>query len=387
MRIAVYGGSFNPPHLGHRSAAETVCRELKPDKFLIIPDRIPPHKEMAPNSPTPEARMELCKLNFSDIPGVEISDIELKREGKSYTAHTIETLRETYPDDELVLVVGTDMFLSFEEWYRYEYLFSSCSIAVLSRDEENQLKLKDEAERFRREYGANIYILPHEPLPMSSMEIREKLRIRQGREELKDDVYWNLIKNNYYEASPEIQWLREKAFEYLKPSRIAHVAGCESEAVMLAMKWGEDPETAAEAGILHDITKRLSYDEQLKLCDKYGIILDNTELSSPALLHERTGAEFAKELFGISQQVYDAIRWHTTGKPDMTLLEKIIYLADVIEPSRDFPGVDKLRELSYTDINAAMAYGLHSSIEEVKRQGRIPHENSEAAYLWYAANK
>ncbi len=387
MRIAVYGGSFNPPHLGHRAAAETVSRELEPDKFLIIPDRIPPHKEMAPNSPEPHDRMELCRLNFADIPGVEISDIELKREGKSYTIHTVEALKEEYPEDELVLVMGTDMFLSFEEWYRFEELFSKCTVAVLARDEDNELVLKEKAEEFKEKYNANIYILPHVPLPMASMEIREKLRIRQGKEDLKDEVYWSIVKNNYYEASPEIPWLREKAFEYLKPTRIAHVAGCESEAVMLAMKWGEDPETAAEAGILHDITKRLDNDEQLKLCDKYGIILDNTELCSPALLHARTGAEFAKEVFGISQEVYDAIRWHTTGKPDMSLLEKIIYLADVIEPSRDFPGVDRLRELSYTDIDAAMAYGLHSSIEEVKRQGRIPHENSEAAYLWYAANK
>ncbi len=387
MKIAVYGGSFNPPHLGHKSAAETVSQELAPDKFLIIPDNIPPHKEMDEGSPNPEQRLELCKLNFSGIPGAEISDMEIKREGKSYTAHTVERLKKIYPDDELILVMGTDMLLSFEEWYRFEYLFKNCTLAVLVRDDEEDLALRDKAEEFKREYGAKIIIMPHAPLPMSSSEIREKLRFRMGREKLTDEVYSSIIKNNYYDALPELSWLREKTYAYLKSSRIAHVAGVESEAVMLANKWGEDPETAAEAGILHDITKALSYEEQLILCKKYGIILDNAERETPALLHAKTGAAFSKELFGVSDRVCEAIYWHTTGKPDMSILEKIVYLADIIEPGRDFPGVDELRELSYIDLDKAMAAALKSSIENIESQGRIPHENSVKAYRWYAENQ
>ena len=384
MKIAVYGGSFNPPHLGHKSAAETVSQALRPDKFLIIPDNIPPHKEMYAGSPSPEQRMELCRLNFSDIPGAEISDMEIKREGKSYTSHTIEELRKVYPQDELLLVMGTDMLLTFEEWYRFEYLFKECTLAVLSRDDDDDLALRKKAQEFEEEYGAKIEILPHVPLPMSSSEVRERLRLRMGREELTDEVYSCIIKNNYYEALPELSWLREKAYQYLKSTRVAHVAGVESEAVLLAKKWGEDPETAAEAGILHDITKALSYEEQLNLCEKYGIILDNTEKETPALLHSKTGAAFSREMFGISDEVYEAIYWHTTGKPDMTVLEKIVYLADIIEPGRDFPGVDRLRELSYIDLNEAMAEALKGSMEDVLSQGRTPHENSAKAYEWYA---
>ena len=387
MKIAVYGGSFNPPHLGHRSAAETVCRELKPDKFLIIPDNIPPHKEMCAASPSPRQRMELCRLNFADIPGAEISDMEIKREGKSYTAHTIETLQQMYPGDELILVMGTDMLLSFEDWYRFEFLLKSCTLAVVSRDDEDELSIRAKAQEFSEKYNADIVIMTHNPLPMSSSEIRERLRLRMGRDALSPEVYASIIKNNYYEALPELIWLREMVMPYLKSSRIAHVAGVENEAVMLARHWGEDMELAAEAGILHDITKALSFEEQLIMCEKYGIILDNTEAESPALLHAKTGAALARELFGISKPVYDAIYWHTTGRPDMSLLEKIVYLADVIEPGRDFPGVERLRELSYTDIDKAMAEALLGSIEEVKSHGRTPHENSVEAYLWYAENK
>ena len=384
MKIAVYGGSFNPPHLGHTEAARTVAEALRPDKFLIIPDNLPPHKEMEEDSPTPEQRMGLCKLAFSGIPGAEISDMEINREGKSYTADTVDRLRELYPEDELFLVMGTDMLLSFEQWYRFRYLLEQCTLAVLARAEEDGDAIRAHAAYMEREYGARIVILPHEPLEMSSSDIRERLKVRLGSELLDDGVYSQIIRCRYYDAQPELSWLREKAYACLKPKRIAHVAGCESEAVKLAMRWGEDPDTAAEAGILHDITKKLNLDEQLILCGKYDIINDNLELNSPKLLHAKTGAALARDLFGVSDRVYEAIRWHTTGKPDMTLLEKIIYLADYIEPTRDFPGVEKLRELCYEDIDEAMALGLSMSLEDIRSYGEEPYKDTVEACRWYS---
>ena len=219
---------------------------------------------------------------------------------------------------------------------------------------------------------------------MSSSDIRERLRMRLGSELLDDGVYSEVIRRRYYGAQPELPWLREKAYALLKPSRIAHVAGCESEAVKLAMRWGEDPEIAAEAGILHDITKKRNFEEQLILCGKYGIINDNLELASPKLLHAKTGAALARDLFGVSEAVYEAIRWHTTGKPDMTLLEKIIYLADYIEPTRDFPGVEKLREQCYEDIDAAMALGLSMSLADIRSYGEEPYKDTVEACEWYS---
>ncbi len=384
MKIAVYGGSFNPPHLGHIEAARTVAASLHPDKFLIIPANIPPHKEMFEGSPLPEERMSLCKLAFSSVPGAELSDMEITREGKSYTADTVGRLRELYPQDELYLVMGTDMLMSLENWYRFHYLLENCTLAVLARADGDCDKIRSHAEYLQREYGAKIVILPHEPLEMSSSDIRERLHMRLGSELLDDGVYSEVIRRRYYSAQPELAWLREKAYALLKPKRIAHVAGCESEAVKLAMRWGEDPETAAEAGILHDITKKLNFEEQLNLCDKYGIINDNLELNCPKLLHAKTGAALARDLFGVNDAVYEAIRWHTTGKPDMTLLEKIIYLADYIEPTRDFPGVDKLREQCYEDIDAAMTLGLEMSLADIRSYGEEPYKDTVDACRWYS---
>ena len=383
MRIALYGGSFNPPHLGHAEAAKTVVSALAPDRFLIVPANIPPHKALADDSPSAAQRLELCRLAFAEIPQSEISEIELRREGKSYTYDTVVQLREEYPEDEFFLVIGTDMLMSFEEWYHFRYLLENCTLAVLARAEEDGEPLREKAAALRDEYGAHVVLLPHEPIEASSEKIRERLPLRAGEDLLCDAVYSEIIRRRYYGAKPALTWLREKTLDYLDEHRVAHVAGCENEAVRLAQRWGEDPELAAEAAILHDITKRLSYDQQLQYCEKYGIINDNSELRNKSLLHAKTGAALARELFGVEDAVYEAIRWHTTGKPDMTRFEKILYLADYIEPTRDFEGIDELRSLAYEDLDAAMALGLKMTIGEIRRAGREVFIDTLNAFEWY----
>lgn len=383
MRIVFYGGSFNPPHCGHVEAAMTISELLKPDKLLIIPSNIPPHKELAEGSPDAQERLLLTKLAFADVPEAEVTDMELYREGKSYTATTVEQLLAQYPEAEMYLAMGTDMLLSFEEWYRFRFLLETLTLAVFVRSEGEEAEMLRHAEYLKQQYGARIIPLRHEPKAMSSRDIRDMLCRRMGASFLPEAVYARIIANGDYDAKPELYWLREKSYALLKPSRVAHVVGCESEAVKLAMKWGEDPENAAEAAILHDITKKLSLSEQLILCDKYGIINDTVEEHNVKLLHAKTGAAMAKELFNISNEVYEAIRWHTTGKTDMTLLEKIIYMADYIEPNRDFEGVERLRELAYENLDAAMALGLKMSLEDIRSYGQEPYIASIEAYEWY----
>lgn len=387
MRVAIYGGSFNPPHLGHAEAARTVYEELRPDIFLIVPDNIPPHKEPDENSPTAAQRLELCRLGFADIPGAVVSDIETSRGGKSYTADTVRILRAQYPADELILVVGTDMLLCFDEWYQFEYLLSECRLAVLPRDDCHEREIGEKIRGLETEHAARITLLSHTPLEMNSREIRERLKLRLRAGLLDDRVYSLIIREGWYDALPELSWLREKAYAYLEPQRIAHVVGCESEAVMLAKTWGEDPDTAATAGILHDITKKFRGEEQLNLCRKYGIVYDEAEAQNTAILHARTGAAMARELFHVSEEIQNAIRWHTTGKPDMSTLEKILYLADFIEPTRDFPGLDELRELAYKDLDAAMALALSLSLGDIRRRGHEVYKNTLDAYRWYCEER
>ncbi len=387
MRLAFYGGSFNPPHPAHVRACRLAYESLKPDKLLVIPAATPPHKPLPDGSPDANERMELTRIAFRDFPEAEVSDMELRREGRSYSSDTVKELRHEYPDAELVMIMGTDMLLSFEQWHEWEYILSECSLAVLPREEGDIAGISREAERLRSRNGARIYVLDVAPLPMSSSGMREMLVNRRGADELDGGVYTRIIKMRDYGAKPQLDWLRERAYKFLKPTRVPHVAGCEHEAVKLAERWGEDTGDAAEAGILHDITKKLSMAEQLNLAEKYGIVFDALERQNLKLTHAITGAALSHDLFGVTGRVYDAIRWHTTGKPDMTLLEKIIYLADYIEPTRDFEGVEPLRALAYEDIDAAMALGLQMSLDELKQGGIVPHSATVEALKWYGKDK
>lgn len=385
MKIAIYGGTFNPPHRGHVESLQAVYEQAKPDRVLVIPASIPPHKELAAGSPDAEKRLELTRLAFKELPYAEVTDMELTRTGKSYTSDTVEELLRKYPDAELMLAMGTDMFLSFETWHEYRYLIDNVTMLVFARREGEDEKIFKYGEYLESKYGAKINYIMHDPLPISSSEIRRLLPRRLGRELLPGVVFARIVKNGDYAAKPDFPWLREQSYAYLSPKRIPHVQGCEWEAVRLAKRWGESEEDAAEAGILHDITKKLVLSEQLILSEKYGIINDTYETANVKLLHAKTGAALARDLFNISDRVYSAIRWHTTGKPDMTLLEKIIYMADYIEPNRDFPGVDRLRKLAYEDLDAAMALGLKMSLEDIRSYGAEPYEVTVSAYEWYKA--
>lgn len=385
MKIAIYGGTFNPPHRGHVESLQAVYEQAKPDRVLVIPASIPPHKELAAGSPDAEKRLELTRLAFKELPYAEVTDMELTRTGKSYTSDTVAELLSKYPDAELMLAMGTDMFLSFETWHEYRYLIDNVTMLVFARREGEDEKIFKYGEYLESKYGAKINYIMHDPLPISSSEIRRLLPRRLGRELLPGAVFARIVKNGDYAAKPDFPWLREQSYAYLSPKRIPHVQGCEWEAVRLAKRWGESEEDAAEAGILHDITKKLVLSEQLILSEKYGIINDTYETANVKLLHAKTGAALARDLFNISDRVYSAIRWHTTGKPDMTLLEKIIYMADYIEPNRDFPGVDKLRKLAYEDLDAAMALGLKMSLEDIRSYGAEPYEVTVSAYEWYKA--
>ena len=197
MRTVIFGGSFNPPHAGHVSAAESVSRELVPDRFLIIPDYEAPHKEMADGSPEPVQRLELCRIAFGDIPGVEVSDMEILRGGRSYTVDTLTELHELYPDDEFSFVIGSDMLLCFDKrWYRFEDILRLTSLTVCSREENDLEELEAYSGHLREDYGARIQILSgHEAVVESSTEIRRQLASGLRPASLPDGV-WSYIKEN-----------------------------------------------------------------------------------------------------------------------------------------------------------------------------------------------
>ena len=387
MRTLIYGGSFNPPHLGHVRSVQTTAAALGADRVIMIPAAVPPHKELAADSADAADRLEMTRLAAEQVSGAEVSDIELRREGKSYTSDTLRQLRALYPSDELIFLVGTDMLLSLPDWHEPEVICALASIAVFSRESGREAEIGKAAERLRRELSATVYVIPGTPVEISSTQLRAQLKAREGRAWLPDGVYGYIIRRGLYGAKPELSWLRQRAYAYLKPKRVPHVQGVEQEAVRLANRWGADPEAAAEAAICHDITKKLPREDQLRLCGKYAIMADEYERGSEKLLHARTGAAFARDLFGLTDEVVSAIRWHTTGRPAMTLLEKITYLADYIEPSRaGFDGLAELRLTCYQDLDAAMELAMRMSLHEVRGKGYPAHGNTVEGQRWYRNN-
>lgn len=381
--IAIYGGSFNPPHKGHLQAARAAIDKLQPDKFFMVPSLQPPHKEMAQGSPDETERLRLLNIAAKNEKDITVSDMELRREGPSYSCDSVEQLSREYPGAKIYLLMGADMLLSFETWYKFRWILENASLAVFTRADGQETQLSAYSQHLRDNYDADIRFIPKDNTDISSTELRESLKNRQGREYLDDKVYARIISRRLYGAKPDFDWLRERAHSYLHQQRIDHVVGCELEAQRLARHWGADPESAREAAILHDITKKLSTREQLILCEKYGIITDKPECNSEKLLHAKTGSALAKDEFGVSDDVASAIYWHTTGRANMTLLEEIIYMADYIEPNRNFDRVEELRELAYDDLDKAMALGLEMTMDELRAKGVETHKNSRDALQWF----
>ena len=383
-RIGIYGGTFNPPHIGHIRASLAAVRALGLTKLYVIPDRIAPHKEIPEGSPSPQQRLDMLRLALSGEENVEVSDIELRREGKSYTYETVTQLRILHPDAELVLLMGTDMFLTFHEWRCPERILEQASLGVFYRGDRGEEAAIDTRKAEMEAAGHQVHLVCNDVVDISSSDLRRMLIFNCAGPFLPDGVgeyirtheLYGTVRN--YRNLP-MDELEKVVVSLLKKSRVKHVLGCRDTAVELAKRWGADETDAARAGILHDITKALDGPLQLTLCAEYGTILSDFGKKYPKTLHALTGALVAERVFGENEAVVNAIRHHTTGKADMSLLEKIIYVADYMEPNRDMPGVDELRYLAFTDIDAALKRGLEMTLKHLKRQGsEVSPESREA---------
>lgn len=387
QRIGIFGGTFNPPHIGHVQAARQAYEALGLSKLLLIPDSIAPHKEVPEGSPSPEQRCEMMRLAVREYPELEISDLELTRPGISYTYETVEALGKIYPEDELVLVMGSDMFLSFESWKRYETLISQVTLGVLCRgDRGEQEAIRAQCHKLEAQ-GARILLAQNRVTPISSTQLRRLLAFGCTDAFLPKEVADYIREQGLYNTRADwknlpMEQLEKVVLSLLKPSRVRHVLGCRDTCIALARRWGADVTDAGRAGMLHDVTKALDGPLQLTLCSAYGKMLDDFSLENPKTLHAYTGALVAKEIFGENDNVVRAIRSHTTGKPHMDVLEAIVYVADYMEPNRDFPGVERLRRLAFEDLYAALKLGMETTLEHLKRQGSEISPMTREALNW-----
>ncbi len=193
-KVGLYGGTFSPPHAGHVNAAANFVRAIGLDKLIIMPAGIPPHKVVEDPVPS-EARLEMCRLAFGKIDVAEVSDYEIKKEGLSYT---VETLRHLYPTcGRVYLLCGDDMLLTLDRWRESSEIFRMAHIVCMRRYITDASRLYEKAREYEDKFAASIIFVDADPLPVSSTEVREMLRLGD-----------NAVKE--YLSIPVLRYIREK---------------------------------------------------------------------------------------------------------------------------------------------------------------------------------
>lgn len=322
-RIGVLGGSFDPVHYGHLILAEQIKTEAELDAVVFVPAYVSPFKIW--NKQTDgNHRVEMLKLAIDNHPGFEISTIELEENTPSYTYYTLKQLKKSYEEDvDLFFIIGTDAFMHIEEWKHSKELLSNFSFLIGLRKGYDERKLESILDDLKTRYPLKAEYIRIPELEIAASDLRDRIGTGKSVKFLLPDAVIDYIeKQGLYKNI----CMRIEAFvkEKVKPQRFEHTLGVVNMARELAHKYGADPEKAEIAALFHD-----AYREE-----------GNLE-------HGPKAAEQLEILFEIKDpEILDAIRYHTTGRAGMGLLEKIIYLADSLEKSREYPGVQELRDMN-----------------------------------------
>ncbi len=374
MRIGLLGGTFNPIHRAHVQMAEIARDEVALDRVLLMVAADPPHKRVDEDVPA-EVRYRLVEIAVSGKEKLEVSDLELRRAGKSYTLLTLQELYALYPDAEISIIIGSDTLADLPNWYHPEEVLKLASVLCVPRVGIDQ---NDEstAQMLRERYGASIRLLSAKADVISSTEIRKRLLAGLPVEGLLADAVEQAVYESGAYFSPEFRALQEQCREALSPKRYSHVCGTMRAAAKLAVLWRQDAQKAQIAALLHDCAKCLPPLTQE--------VFSGDETGIAPVYHAFAGAVIARMEYGVAdEQVLRAIRLHTTGDWGMTDFEALIYCADLIEPMRDFFGVEEYRARVSADIDGFMRYALLRVSQLIERKGKRAHPASARAIAWY----
>lgn len=374
VNIAVFGGSFDPIHHGHLILAQEAALKYN-SKIILMPSGHSPFKE---NEFNKDHRYKMALLAAGSNPLFHVSDLEIKRQGRSYTADTLKEVRNTWKCDKLYFILGTDTLETLASWKNYKEILSLCEFITATRKGfgKNSLKIRE-----LQNMGAKIHFMDFS-VTISSTNIRNKIERNQPVNYLLPDTVESYIKrNNLYKEiiKPNFAAIDAYLTEYLSNERYEHTINVVKETISLAAVHKENLTKARIAAMLHDCAKEYPPDALEVAYEKYNLQPDILMRNNVNLSHGFLGAEIARKKFHITDvDILNAIRYHTTGRKNMSLLEKIVYLGDLTEPSRK--GTEKFRHLAYTDINAAMALALETTIYNVTEKKLPLHPLTLEAY-------
>ena len=379
MKIAIFGGSFDPPHIEHVRLAQSAVKSLKLDTLFIMPAHTPPHKKGKALS-SEEDRLAMCRLAFKKCPKAEVSDYEISRGGTSYTYLTCRYFKEAYPDAELFFLVGTDMLRDFPSWRKPGEILQTATLAVCARSEQTGWAEREEASFYAR-FQKKFALVDYNGRDISSTRVRVLAAAGEDTAPLTGtDVAADIAERRLY----EIPFARE-ALALEKPSRRAHSVRVALLAAERAAGLHIEEKRAATAALFHDCAKNLPPDSPyLK-----GFVTPREV--PPPVLHQYAGAYVAQYAFGVSDaEVLDAVRYHTSGRKNMSALEKLIFLSDLLESGRDFEDADALRQLFWKDkddVDECLEQALKSTIEFLEKSGKEIYPLTLEAYEFIKNSK
>lgn len=429
MQVGLLGGTFDPMHKGHLTLLESAMRRGSLDATVVMPAGSPYHKKDQVVSPA-IYRYELCKRSLKPLVHTMLSDMEILRDEATYTIDTVNALAEVQGSEErIALIYGSDVLFTILDWKEPELLLQKTTLLIAKRPEDELAEMEKQAQALRDNYGAEILFIEEPQLPVSSTRIRRAVRMEKralyeercqlvfnylasepGRElkyiEFLDSSIpdkalgqWDkwlepkvadfIRKNELYlkevlltALKPETQDLlvdiERKLFGLISRKRLIHSWNTLFTAVEMALRFSVDPDKTALAALTHDAAKELSREDLLFLVPKnerakYGKL-------NPAILHGPAGAHFVENIFGLADpDIKSAIYYHTTLHENPTALEKILFVADKIEPGRSFRDLEPIRKLSRKHLNAAALACLKDVERFLLRENLKPHPLSKAA--------
>jgi len=383
-KIGILGGTFDPVHLAHLRLAKCAYEQFGLERVVFLPAGDPPHKTDRQITPA-YRRLEMLQLCLKDYPEFEISEYEIEKEGYSYTAETLEYFTQIYPETQFYFIVGADSLFSLESWYYPERCLARAVFLVGNRMEKSEEEIDRQILYLTGRYGGLIEKVDMPGMEISSSRIRELLsRGEDASSYLYPAVNEYIRKNQLYYKGPA-ENLTMAVKQHLPAGRFLHTLGVADTAQSLAKKYGADTERVKIAALLHDIAKPLTVDEILCVCRDGGDPVTDEELSSEKVLHARAGAILARDEFHITdREILDAIRYHTTGRPGMSLIEKIIFIADFIEPGRSkAPNLDRIRKEAGIDLNRAVCMIARDTLQYLRESGVHIDKRTEETYEYY----
>lgn len=367
VKTLIFGGAFDPPHKEHVALCKAAMRELDINKLVLVPTYSPPHKSGGFLSFD-----ERCLLLEKAFDGVDcvVDDIERRREVDNYTCRVLPLLKEKYGD--IVYLIGGDSLKHFDSWYRPQDIVGICPIAVAGRGGFGDAGAA--AQAMQKKFGGSFIVLNCKGDVTSSSLIRAKLLLGESVDELPPSVMQEITSKHMFENyKPMVDKLRSYQTEEL----FEHSKAVVKRAVELNSLHNlkQDFKKVFLAALLHDNAK------QRKSIDGLNVPADC--IDTP-VLHQFLGAEKAKRDFGIDDNdVLDAIRYHTTAKPDMSVLERLIYTADSLSDDRMYEPIPRLREIAIKDFDKGFLATLEYTYKKLEAKGGSIYPLTLQAYQYY----